>query len=84
MKTRRACSRCLSPSIDKGRAWDGRRAYRCRACRHEWTEGWQGMARQRPSPQRQSGHQFADSGATNQKKLRQALEQYLREMQTKH
>ena len=53
---------------DKGRAVDGRRAYRCRVCGATWTEGLQGRKR-RWSPQR-DGNQFHDTGATNQRKLK--------------
>lgn len=57
-----ACPTCQAPRPDKGRAFDGRRAYRCRACRQVWTAGLQGRARQY-SPQRIS-YQFHDTGAT--------------------
>lgn len=56
------CPGCRAPRPDKGRAFDGRRAYRCRACRKTWTEGLHGRAR-RYSPQR-LGDQFHDTGAT--------------------
>lgn len=59
---RRSCGQCHSRSYDKGRATDGRRAYRCACCGCIWTEGLQGRAPSY-SPQRQ-GYQFADSGAT--------------------
>lgn len=55
------CANCGRDHIDKGRAFDGRRAYRCRCCGLVWTEGMQGRA-PRYSAQRM-GYQFADSGA---------------------
>lgn len=53
------CDNCNHPRPDKGRACDGRRAYRCPQCGNTWTRGLQGR-RQRFSPQRES-NQFADS-----------------------
>ena len=47
------CPDCRLPSPDKGRAFDGRRAYRCTGCDRIWSEGLQGRAR-RYSPQRES------------------------------
>ena len=55
------CGTCHKRATDKGRAWDGRRAYRCRLCGQTWTFGLQGR-RRRFSPQR-IGYQFADTGA---------------------
>jgi len=55
------CDQCRHPKPEKGRAFDGRRAYRCPQCDHSWTEGMQGR-KPRYSPQRQ-GYQFADTGA---------------------
>jgi len=54
-------SDCCSSMVDKGRALDGRRAYRCQKCESSWTEGLQGVS-QRYSQQR-SGNQFHDTGA---------------------
>ena len=53
------CSICKHPEPDKGRAFDGRRAYRCPKCGNTWTCGLQGR-KQRFSKQRE-GYQFADS-----------------------
>lgn len=53
------CPRCRHKGIDKGRAPDGRRAYRCQSCCEVWTMGMQGRKR-KYSPQRES-FQFADS-----------------------
>jgi len=55
----RVCPSCNHPGYDKGRAFDGRRAYRCQQCGKTWTEGMQGRER-KYSPQRM-GYQFADS-----------------------
>ena len=55
------CDRCKQPNPDKGRAFDGRRAYRCVQCGHEWTEGLQGRLK-KYSKQRQ-GFQFHNTGA---------------------
>lgn len=55
------CPKCRHPDADPGRAFDGRRAYRCRSCGETWTDGLQGRKRQY-SIQR-SGYQFADTGA---------------------
>ena len=52
---------CGSRKVDRGRAADGRRAYRCRVCGATWTSGMQGR-RQQFSDQR-PGYQFADTGA---------------------
>ena len=53
--------RCRSRHIDKGRAIDGRRVYRCRVCGCCWTLG--GVEyKKRYSPQR-DGYQFHDTGA---------------------
>lgn len=52
---------CNASNPEKGRAMDGRRAYRCRSCGSEWTEGMQGRAKQY-SKQRPS-NQFANTGA---------------------
>jgi len=58
MKNKIVCS-CLHTGIDKGRAFDGRRAYRCQKCGNVWTDGIQGREK-KYSPQRMS-YQFADS-----------------------
>lgn len=55
----RCCAVCQTPKPDKGRAMDGRRAYRCKSCGNVWTEGMQGREK-RYSNQR-DGYQFADS-----------------------
>ena len=57
----RRCSVCHCEHPEKGRALDGRRCYRCRHCRVEWSEGMQGR-RPRYSKQR-LGFQFHDTGA---------------------
>lgn len=51
------CDGCRSSDIEKGRAFDGRRAYRCRNCQNIWTNGMQGR-KKKYSKQRQS-YQFA-------------------------
>jgi transposase-like protein len=56
------CPRCKHVSADIGRAFDGRRAYRCNACRWEWTSGHAG--KKRYSKQRVR-NQFHDTGARN-------------------
>lgn len=38
---KRRCPICKHPGYDKGRAFDGRRAYRCHNCGNVWTEGLQ-------------------------------------------
>lgn len=53
------CPVCHRDKPDKGRAFDGRRAYRCRGCGNVWTFGMQGREK-KYSPQRES-FQFADS-----------------------
>ena len=53
------CGHCNQPRPKKGRAFDGRRAYRCANCGNTWTNGLQGRER-KYSPQRE-GYQFADS-----------------------
>ncbi len=54
---------CGNDKHDKGRAWDGRRAYRCKCCGREWTEGMQGR-KKKYSAQRECGFQFYDTGAS--------------------
>lgn len=62
-----SCPSCRTSSgIDKGRAFDGRRAYRCQ-CGHIWTQGMQGRER-RYSPQR-PGTQFKDTGAAQHQRI---------------
>lgn len=56
-----ACGLCHSRSIVKGRAFDGRRAYRCAACGAVWTAGTNNRE-PRYSRQR-TGYQFHDTGA---------------------
>ena len=58
MKERR-CPICKTENPDKGRALDGRRAYRCKNCHHEWTEGMQGR-KKRYSIQR-NRNQFSNN-----------------------
>ena len=55
----RQCAICQTPKPKKGRAFDGRRAYKCINCGNQWTEGMQGR-QQKFSEQRES-NQFADS-----------------------
>ena len=53
------CAKCGNRRPEKGRALDGRRAYRCQSCGETWTEGMQGRSK-KYSKQRE-GYQFADS-----------------------
>jgi len=54
------CSNCKQKgNILKGRAFDGRRAYRCNHCGHVWTNGLNGR-KKTYSNQRES-YQFSDS-----------------------
>lgn len=53
------CGACHCPDVLKGRAFDGRRAYKCGRCGGVWTCGMQGRAK-RYSAQRWS-YQFAKS-----------------------
>lgn len=55
----RNCSVCITGNPEKGRAFDGMRAYRCKCCGNVWTEGMQGREK-RYSPQRH-GYQFSNS-----------------------
>lgn len=55
----RCCPTCQTPHPMKGRAFDGRRAYKCTSCGTNWSEGLQGRQK-RFSVQRHSS-QFADS-----------------------
>jgi transposase-like protein len=68
---KRSCHNCKHTGIDKGRAIDRRRAYRCQKCGAQWHE-WQG-SKKRYSPQRQ-GDQFADTGAYRRDYLSGMLE----------
>jgi len=52
---------CGCKKWDKGRAFDGRRAYRCRSCGGVHTNGMQG--RERQYSRQRPGYQFADTGA---------------------
>lgn len=56
------CEQCNERvEVDKGRAIDGRRAYRCKNCRQVWTVGLQGR---KPTYNKQRiGIQFADTGS---------------------
>ncbi len=60
MEKERCCPSCKHKGFDKGRAMDGRRAYRCQQCGGIWSEGNQGRE-QKWSKQRE-GYQFADGG----------------------
>lgn len=65
MKNKRQCPSCFCDKLDKGRAFDGRRAYRCKKCNHVWTEGMQG--REQKFHSQRLSFQFADSkGNTHQ------------------
>ena len=57
------CDNCNHPRPDKGRACDGRRAYRCPQCGNTWTRGLQGR-RQRYTWRLRDGNDFRkrDSG----------------------
>ena len=55
----RRCASCQTTNPDKGRAWDGRRAYRCKCCGKVWTEGMQG--REKKYSEQRHGYQFSDS-----------------------
>lgn len=55
----RCCAVCKTPKPDKGRAMDGRRAYRCKNCGNVWTEGMQG--REKKYSEQRDSYQFADS-----------------------
>ena len=55
----RRCASCQTEKPDKGRAWDGRRAYRCKCCGNVWTEGMQG--REKKYSEQRQGFQFANS-----------------------
>ena len=52
------CPNCRHTDISKGRAWDGRRAYRCNSCKHLWTDGMQG--RKKKYNNQQYGYQFSN------------------------
>lgn len=54
------CRICNSKFPSKGRAWNGRRAYRCNSCGNTWTFGMQGRI-PKYNPQG-TGFQFADTG----------------------
>lgn len=71
MKNKRVCIICKVSNPDKGRAFDGRRAYRCKCCGNTWTEGMQGRTR-RYSKQRM-GDQFHDTGASTYASLQICL-----------
>jgi transposase-like protein len=58
MKPKIICPRCRHPGIDKGRAPDGRRAYRCQKCNNLWTEGMQG--REKNWSEQRQGFQFKE------------------------
>lgn len=52
----RRCPACRGTNFEKGRAFDGRRAYLCNSCYKIWTEGMQGRTK-KYSIQR-NGYQF--------------------------
>lgn len=59
------CNTCIHPDkskMDKGRAFDGRRAYRCPDCGEIWTEGLQD--RQQKFSDQRPGFQFKDTGSS--------------------
>ena len=43
---KRSCPACRSNIFEKGRAFDGRRAYLCNTCSRIWTEGMQGREKE--------------------------------------
>ena len=55
----RQCASCKTENPEKGRAFDGRRAYRCKCCGKIWTEGLQG--REKKYSEQRHGYQFANS-----------------------
>lgn len=55
----RECKICKTRKPNKGRAMDGRRAYRCVKCGNIWTEGMQG--RKKKFHKQRTGFQFKDS-----------------------
>ena len=59
------CRGCRCRKIDKGRAMDGRRCYRCQHCGSTWSSGLQGR-KPKYSDQRNS-FQFHDTGAATRK-----------------
>lgn len=59
------CPSCGCKHFDKGRAFDGRRCYRCKQCGHKHSAGLQG--RERKYSLQRHGFQFADTGASKQK-----------------
>jgi len=59
----RECPNCKHPGYDKGRAFDGRRAYRCQSCGDIWTEGMQG--REKKFKTQNGGFQFHDTMKLN-------------------
>lgn len=59
IKAVRRCAYCQTTNPDKGRAVDGRRAYRCKCCGSIWTEGMQG--REIKIQKQRLSYQFADS-----------------------
>lgn len=66
MSKKLRCGVCGNRGVDKGRAADGRRAYRCQRCGEVWTCGTQGREERR-SEQR-AGYQFCDGGAPPHRK----------------
>lgn len=62
MKYDDECGNCHKRVVDRGRAFDGRRAYRCTLCGMTWTCGLQGRVQQFSS--QRVGYQFFDTGAS--------------------
>lgn len=58
-KKKHFCRICKSNKFDKGRAFDGRRAYRCKNCGHIHTLGMQG--RNKRFSEQRYGYQFYNS-----------------------
>lgn len=55
----RKCPNCKMPKPIKGRAFDGRRAYKCINCNNVWTEGMQ--RREKRYSNQRYGYQFSNS-----------------------
>ena len=57
------CIVCRSRNIDKGRGYDGRRAYRCNDCGQKWTQGMQGLKEKKYNVEGRT-YQFKDNNET--------------------
>ena len=57
---KRQCPNCKHKGYVKGRAFDGRRVYRCQQCQTIWSEGMQG--RKKTYNKQSYGYQFANTG----------------------